>query len=421
MYCNYCGTANLDEGSFCRKCGKRKHSATSQSSNSGGADVSLLTSESVFAAQNAEGLSPSIATHPSPAPVEFIPSTHVTSVESALPKAETSRRFTMGAVAAATVCALLLLGFWILRGHATQVRTLAPDGGNVNSVAFNSEGKLLATAALFHTIKLWDVASGTYLRTLSGDPATNWVAFSPDGHLMAASGGAWGSGVQEVVLWDVASGNVVRILAHARSVGPVTFSPDGRLVASTIGTIGESGAALKMWDVASGNEVRTLPGYAGLVVFSPDGKLLAIANNDSIKLLDVSTGNTLRTLPARMPLGGDPSFTFGPDSHMLADASVLDERGESTIRLWDVASGNQLRTFAVAARGVAFSPDGHVLASGDEDSTIKLWDLASGRLLRTLAGHKDPVNCLIFSPDGRLLASGSSDGTAKLWAISSEN
>lgn len=419
MYCNYCGAANPDEGTFCRKCGKRKHSPTSQSSDSGGVDVSLLTSESAIVAQNVEGLTPSIATHSSPEPVESNPSTRVTSGDSTVPKAKISRKFAMGAGAAAAVSALLLLGIWILRVHASQARTLDPDGGNITSVAFSSDGKLLATAASFHTIKLWDVASGTYLRTLSGDPATNWVAFSPDGHLMAASGGAWGSGVQEVALWDVASGNVVRILAHAKSVGPVTFSPDGRLVASTIGTIGDSEAALKMWDVGSGNEIRTLPGYAGPVVFSPDGKLLATANKDAINLLDVSTGNTLRTLPARMSLGEDPSIAFSPDSHMLADAPVLDERGESTIRLWDVTSGSPLRTFAVSARGVAFSPDNHVLASGHGDNTIKLWDVASGRLLRTLSGHKDPVNCVIFSPDGRVLASGSIDGTARLWATDS--
>jgi WD40 repeat protein len=420
MYCNYCGTANPDEGAFCRKCGKRKHSPTSQSSSSGGVDVSSVKSESVVAAQDActeEAVSPSIAAHSSSDPVELIPSTHVMSAEPALPKARTSRKFAMVAAAGVTACALLLLGIWISRNHATQVRTLDPDGGNISSVAFSSDGRLLATAASFHTIKLWDVASGTYLRTLSGDPATNWVAFSPDGHLMAASGGAWGSGVQEAALWDVTSGNMVRVLAHARSVGPVTFSPDGRLIASTIDAIADSEAALKMWDVASGNEVRTLPGYAGPVVFSPDGKLLAIANNESIKLLDVSTGNTLRTLPARMSLGGDPSFTFSPDSHMLAATPVLNERGESTMRLWDVDSGKELRIFAVSARGVAFSPDNHLLASGDEDNTIKLWDLSSGRLLRTLAGHKDPVNCVMFSPDGRVLASGSVDGTAKLWAI----
>src|ERR1044072_67385 len=60
-----------------------------------------------------------------------------------------------------------------------------------------------------------------------------------------------------------------------------------------------------------------------------------------------------------------------------------------------------------AVTALAFSPDGHWLASGSKDNTIKIWDIATGRLLRTLYGHGAPVNTLAVSEDGKIIASGS--------------
>jgi WD40 repeat protein len=72
---------------------------------------------------------------------------------------------------------------------------------------------------------------------------------------------------------------------------------------------------------------------------------------------------------------------------------------------------------AAAVTAVAFSPDGHTLASGSERFVIKLWDVATGAELRSFPSSM--VNSLAFSPDGNTLASGAQEVLAnvQLWDV----
>jgi WD40 repeat protein len=104
---------------------------------------------------------------------------------------------------------------------------------------------------------------------------------------------------------------------------------------------------------------------------------------------------------------------FSPDGTLLATTS-----SDRTARLWNASTGAAVRTLAghgQAVYRVAFSPDGSLIATASGDKTARLWETHTGALVRTLSGHGDPVRGIAFSPDGSLIATASDDKTARLW------
>ncbi|MBL1202379.1 MAG: hypothetical protein FWK04_25750, partial [Nostoc sp. GBBB01] len=58
--------------------------------------------------------------------------------------------------------------------------------------------------------------------------------------------------------------------------------------------------------------------------------------------------------------------------------------------------------------------------SASNDNTVKLWN-RNGQLLQTLTGHRSRVLGVAFSPDGEIIASTSYDKTVKLWNLNLNN
>jgi WD40 repeat protein len=110
-------------------------------------------------------------------------------------------------------------------------------------------------------------------------------------------------------------------------------------------------------------------------------------------------------------------LAFSPDGKILASGDY-----QGFAKLWDVATGSERATLIGGRSGwgpLAFSPDGKVLAfSGGQssDATVTVWEVATGRKLTTLQGS-GMVPCLAFSVDGNTLASGDVASTVQLWDV----
>ena len=189
---------------------------------------------------------------------------------------------------AAAVVVIVLIALLIVNAPKSKARSLKPHDLAVvttNAVAFSPDSRTVAGATTDRLVKLWDVATGKDLNTLTGHAQrVTAVAFSPDGKLLAS-----GSQDRTIRLWDTAAmrgegakpAEALTLRGHNLGVSSVAFSPDGGWLAS-----GSYDGTVKLWDVraeATAPATRTLAADVSDVnslAFAPDGALLATAGQD---------------------------------------------------------------------------------------------------------------------------------------------
>jgi WD40 repeat protein len=249
-------------------------------------------------------------------------------------------------------------------------------------------------------VVLWEVATG---KRLLEDPLpvkggdVESVAFNPDGKTLAAGYRVVGViGVGGVVLWEVATRKRLPdglLPVKEGDVHSVAFSPDGTTLAS--GYDLDAGGGVVLWEVATRKRHMEGPlhvkeGDVRSVAFSPDGKTLAAGYGDifrfrggpvgGVVLWEVATGKRHLEDPFSVKEGYVRSVAFSPDGETLAAGYVnIGFRGGMV--LWEVATRKRLLEdpLPVKVNSVAFSPDGTTLAAGygvSGNGVVVQWDVA---------------------------------------------
>lgn len=299
---------------------------------------------------------------------------------------------------------------------------------NVENVSYSHKSKILASASLDKTVKLWNV-DHKLEEFWWGNEKGQSISFSPDGKTFVLASHTTDAKKGNIRVWHLKQSkkweekpNIKN--AHQGWIRQVRFSQDSQRFASA----SEDGR-IKLWNrdgkfLASSDKQKNI--FRSISFISPDGTTLASGSKDGEVKVWEQQGDKLIEKPKLEKLDGSVlSVSFSPTNQLLATAGSdattesksgiinLWKRERNQWKLWQSLKGKEGHQSPV--QSVTFSPDGQLIASSSEDNTVKLWS-SNGNLIKTLYGHTNIVTQVTFSPDGQFLASVDGNSQVILWS-----
>jgi WD40 repeat protein len=292
-------------------------------------------------------------------------------------------------------------------GSGKEVKKFEKLGAAVRSVALSPDGTLAACGLANNTLLVFDLKppkdpqKPTPPKKLAGHGgAVEDLAFTAKGDQLISA-----CADKNVRVWDLAGGKVVRTLSHGAAVSALALSKDSKLLAS-----GGADKAVKLWTLADGKLQATITTPAAVqgVSLSPDGKQLAVAGQDNRARVYDLDGQMREFFPHDGPV---TAALFHNDGKRILTTSA-----DKTARIWTTSLLWQAKHEGPVRQAI-LSPNGALVVSVGDDKVVRIFNAADGKPLHTLTGSTAALTGVGISADNLRVAAAGADGVLRLWAV----
>ncbi len=273
--------------------------------------------------------------------------------------------------------------------------------GSVRAAAWSPDGQWLAAASA-NQVALFSLANGLTQQqvTTAHNKTVTTLAWSPQQPLRLLSG----SNDMQAFIWNMPTFmQQTDFMRHTAAILSASWAADNQTVATS-----SQGGVIRVWNANSGQEVHSFYLDAQLpmraLAFAPTGSMLAVGGDDGlVRLAFAPTGSMLA-------VGGDDGLVrlwFGL-------ACQQEQQGGLGNQCMDAPQ--RLTAHTGAVRALAWSPDGHLLATGGDDGVLAIWYPAQSQAPLLRMRLDAPVLSLAWSPSGKQVATASGN-IVTLWGL----
>lgn len=280
----------------------------------------------------------------------------------------------------------------------------------VTAVAFTNIGRWAMASSGDGIVRIWEVSNDWMVKQLVFEKKVdiNTMAITPDGHFVIA-----GDNQGEIRVWELIEQDRF-FVDNTEPIVSVAFDSTGEKLFT-----GGMDNNVRVWDAKTGHQLHLIPHDNKIlyVVVSPNGSFGASASLDGVvKIWNPENGKVIAQPPKLRSIG---AIAFSPDNKLLAIAegtfprfgwyfspSGVEETPTAYVVIWDLSEMKLLTRLNSASwvNSLAFDNSGKFLITGGDDKRATIWDVQTGKIKHQMI-HEERVNLVTYSRDGKQVAS----------------